>query len=337
VDEFRLSLSGAILLSLIVATGGVVALRHWAKFLPHANPTARSLHDRPVLRVGGLAIWAGFISAALLSPPVAAVATPIWIATWCSVSAVSLIDDWRGVHPLTRLAVHAVAAMAGAAALCGPMATAASTLWWVVQFVLMTLAMIWSANLFNFMDGNDGLAAITALLGFAAYGIAASFAGASAQGYGALAAATLPFLVVNLPPARAFMGDVGAVPLGFLAALFGLAGWRAGVWPGWFPLLAFLPFLADATTTLARRFWRGERVWEAHRTHYYQRLNQLGAQHRGTLAVYGGLSAGTAATALVVLALRPAAGWWAVAVWTTIIAALFAGIDYHWSRKRLPS
>ena len=332
--EFGLPPVVAPLLSLLVAACGVVALGHWAELLPQSRPTDRSLHDRPVLRVGGLAIWAGFIPVALLSPPAAAIATPIWVATWCSVAAVSLIDDWRGVHPVPRLAVHAAAAMVAAATLCGPIAATASVPSWLVQFVLITLAIAWSANLFHFMDGNDGLAAIMAICGFAAYTIAASFAGAPAQGYAALAAATVPFLAVNLPPARVFMGDVGAVPLGFLAALFGIAGWRAGVWPGWFPLLVFLPFVADATTTLFRRVWRGDRLWEAHRTHYYQRLHQLGARHGGTLAVYGSLMAGAAATALAVLALRPEAGWWALAAWMVIIAALFARIDYHWSRGR---
>ena len=98
------------------------------------------------------------------------------------------------------------------------------------------------------MDGSDGLAATMGVCGFAAYG------GRRAAGRrpgdaptSALAAATLPFLAVNLPPARMFMGDVGAVPLGFLAAAFGLAGWRAGTWPAWFPLLVFLPFIADAS------------------------------------------------------------------------------------------
>ena len=78
-------------------------------------------------------------------------------------------------------------------------------------------------------------------------------AGAPAQAYAALAAATVPFLAVNLPPARAFMGDVGAVPLGFLAAAFGIAGWRAGVWPAWFPLLVFLPFVVGRDGDAFRR------------------------------------------------------------------------------------
>jgi UDP-GlcNAc:undecaprenyl-phosphate/decaprenyl-phosphate GlcNAc-1-phosphate transferase len=324
-------------ISFLCAAFAVAALQHWREFLPQARPTDRSLHERAVMRVGGLAIWAGFIPAAVLSPPVAAIATSVWVAAWLAVATVSLVDDWRGVHPVPRLAVHAAAAVAVGATLCGPIVSAPSAMGWIMQVGSMALVIAWSANLFNFMDGSDGLAAAMAVCGFAAYAIAAQFAGAPPQVYLALGAATLAFLAVNLPPARAFMGDVGAVPLGFLAALFAIAGWRASVWPAWFPLLVFLPFVTDATATLLRRLQKGERIWEAHRTHYYQRLHQLGARHRGTLVVYCGLMLGTAGTALAVLVTRPGAGWWALGAWTAIIAALFAGIDYHWSQKNTNS
>jgi UDP-GlcNAc:undecaprenyl-phosphate GlcNAc-1-phosphate transferase len=317
----------------LAAAAGVVALGRLARYLPQAPPNVRSLHERPMPRVGGLAIWAGFIPVALACPPLPGIATPAWVAAWFAVAAVSLVDDWRGAHPLLRLAVHAAAGLFAAITLLGPLAPWAASR--VAGVVLATLAIAWSANLFNFMDGSDGLAAAMGIVGFSAYALAAGIAGAPAHVYVALAAATVPFLVVNLPPARVFMGDVGAAPLGFLAAVFGIAGWRAGVWPGWFPLLVFLPFAADATVTLARRVGRRERVWEAHRSHYYQRLHQLGAGHGGTLAAYGGLMAATAATAMTVLALRPDAGWWALAVAASIVAALFARIDYHWGRKKL--
>ena len=326
----------AAFLSLFIASCGVALLGRFADRLPKARLTDRSLHDRPVLRVGGLAIWAGFIPAALLSPPVAAISMTVWGAAWLSVAVVSLVDDWRGVHPVPRLAIHGFAAFVAAIALFAPTTSATSAPWWLLEVGFATLAIAWSANLFNFMDGSDGLAAMMAICGFAVYAIGASMAGVPAQVYAALAAAIVPLLVVNLPPARAFIGDVGAVPLGFLAALFGIAGWRAGAWPTWFPLLVFLPFALDATTTLCRRALSGERVWEAHRTHYYQRLHRMGAGHVGTLATWCGLMLGTGATALAVLALRPDAGWWAVAAWTAIMAALFARIDYHWTRKRFP-
>ena len=149
----------------------------------------------------------------------------------------------------------------------------------------------------------------------------------------ALAVATVPFLVRNLPPARVFLGDAGAAPLGFFAAAAGIAGAVAGTWPAWFPLLVFLPFEADAIVTLARRLVRRERVWEAHRVHYYQRLVRLGAGHRGTLAAFGALMLGCAGTALACLALAPEAGPYALGGWIAAIALVFAGIDYHWRQR----
>jgi UDP-N-acetylmuramyl pentapeptide phosphotransferase/UDP-N-acetylglucosamine-1-phosphate transferase len=156
---------------------------------------------------------------------------------------------------------------------------------------------------------------------------------ASAPAFFALAAALVPFLAVNRPRASMFLGDVGAVPLGFLAAAFGAAGVASRAWAAWFPLLVFLPFIADATLTLARRARRGERLWEGHRGHFYQRLHQLGAGHAGTLAVYATTMLGAAITAIACRAQAPAAGWWALAAWIAVVLILFATIDYHWRKK----
>jgi UDP-N-acetylmuramyl pentapeptide phosphotransferase/UDP-N-acetylglucosamine-1-phosphate transferase len=134
-----------------------------------------------------------------------------------------------------------------------------------------------------------------------------------------------------------FLGDVGAVPLGFLAAAIGLGGIVGDVWPAWFPALVFLPFLADATVTLGLRLVRGERVWEAHNVHYYQRLHRLGAGHRGTLAVYGALMAGTASTAVACANLYPAWGSRALVAWCAVCLLLFAAIDYHWRKRKIAS
>jgi UDP-N-acetylmuramyl pentapeptide phosphotransferase/UDP-N-acetylglucosamine-1-phosphate transferase len=130
-----------------------------------------------------------------------------------------------------------------------------------------------------------------------------------------------------------FMGDVGSVPAGFLAALFGITGALRGDWPAWFPVLVFLPFLADATLTLIRRAMRGERVWEAHRGHYYQRLHQLGAGHAGTLAVYAALTSASAASALALRSHAPQFGTLALGAWTALVIILFVAIDYHWCRR----
>jgi UDP-N-acetylmuramyl pentapeptide phosphotransferase/UDP-N-acetylglucosamine-1-phosphate transferase len=149
----------------------------------------------------------------------------------------------------------------------------------------------------------------------------------------ALAAATLPFLLANWPPARIFLGDAGSVPLGFLAAVFGIEGWRGGWWPSWFPLLVFLPFIADASSTLLRRLLRGEPVWLAHRDHSYQRLVQLGLGHAGTLALYAALMIGAAMSGLAALARAPQAGWYLLVVWGTALALLFGAVAHQWRTR----
>jgi UDP-N-acetylmuramyl pentapeptide phosphotransferase/UDP-N-acetylglucosamine-1-phosphate transferase len=154
---------------------------------------------------------------------------------------------------------------------------------------LSALAIAWLTNLYNFMDGSDGLAGGMAVFGFGTYGVAAFSAGDQplAVFSVSLMAAAAAFLIFNFAPARIFLGDVGSVPLGFLAGALGLAGWRDETWPWWFPLLVFAPFIADASFTLCKRALRGEPVWRAHREHYYQRLVRLGAGHRATaLAAY---------------------------------------------------
>jgi len=95
----------------------------------------------------------------------------------------------------------------------------------------------------------------------------------------------------------------------------------------------FLPFAADATVTVLRRLARGDHLFEAHRTHYYQRLHQLGSGHRGTLLFYGILIIGTTASASYTLAVVPGAGWQVLAAWIAGIGVLFAGIDYLWRRS----
>jgi UDP-N-acetylmuramyl pentapeptide phosphotransferase/UDP-N-acetylglucosamine-1-phosphate transferase len=289
-----------------------------AGLLPLDVPNARSLHVRAIPRGGGVAIWTGWFAGTLWLPG----AKP-WLGPLVAVIAVSLLDDLRGVHPAARLTVHLAAAAAWA---------------WLVDPslhpVVAVLVIVWMANLYNFMDGSDGLAGAMAVIGFGAYAVAAWLAGsAAATLFLALAAAAVPFLLRNAPPAHVLLGDVGAVPLGFLAAIFGITGWQEGWWPAWFPVLVFLPFIADATATLVYRLLRGARIWEAHREHHYQRLVQIGWGHGRTLALYGALMVGIAGSSLIVLAWVPAAGIVLLSVWAAVLALVFAAIEYHWRRR----
>jgi UDP-GlcNAc:undecaprenyl-phosphate/decaprenyl-phosphate GlcNAc-1-phosphate transferase len=320
----------AALALLAVAVGAstlvLATLRSARARLPVDAPNARTMHAGEVPRGGGLAIWAGFAPVALIAPPDVPGPWALWLASLALVTGISLADDLRNLPAAIRLLSHLVAAAGVAMAIgagAGPLAIAA-----------LALAIAWGANLYNFMDGSDGLAASMAITGFGAYAAGAWHADAGFVAFAALALATVPFWIVNRPPASMFMGDVGAVPLGFLAAACGAAGTAQGWWPAWFPLLVFLPFWGDATVTLARRALRGEAVWEPHRSHYYQRLNALGAGHRGTFAILAASMLACAALGLACLVLTPQAGWAALGVAVAAHACGFAAIDYHWGKRR---
>jgi len=312
-----------------IAALATAALVRFRAHLPLAGVNERTLHAAPIPRVGGLAIWAGFLPIALLAPASTTMSPASWIIPWLLLFIVSLRDDAKSVGVVTRLAVHVIAAAWFAVALARSGGVELPA-WGIV---IAALACAWSLNLYNFMDGSDGLAATMALVGFTAYGAVLLCRGEPPALPLALAATMIPVLFVNRPPARMFLGDVGAVPLGFLAAAFGIAGVAGGEWPAWFPVLVFLPFIADASVTLVRRALAGERFWLSHRSHYYQRLHQLGAGHSGTLAAWGALMAGSAGTAVACACLFP---WWgpaALGAWCMVHAGVFAAIDYHWRRS----
>ena len=316
--------------ALIASAMTIAVLLRARTGLPQDVPNERSLHAAPLPRGGGIAIWAGWLPVVLWASPGAGIPLVQWLVPFLLLALVSLRDDVRALGVGVRLLVHALAALWFAVAVAWPHSAPGASFATVALVLGASAIVAWSLNLYNFMDGNDGLAAVMAILGFSTYGFGAIIANVPAVAFFSLAAATLPFLVVNFPPSRMIMGDVGAVPLGFLAAAFGVALVAAGNWPPWFPALVFLPFIADATTTLARRAWRRERIWEAHRSHYYQRLHRLGAGHRGTLGIYACWMAGTGFTALACLHWEPGLGWPAFGLWCIAGAAFFAAIDYHW-------
>ena len=254
-------------------------------------PNDRSLHTTPTPRVGGLGILAGMLLGSAIA---VGLSTPlIWLALF--LAALSLVDDRWNLPVVIRLLGHLAAASVYVVMVGG----------WSSVFVLllMILALSWMTNLYNFMDGADGLAGGMTLFGFLAYAIAAAL-----QGHAVVAAisictasAAAGFLLFNFPPARIFMGDVGSIPIGFLAGAIGLRGWIDGAWPLFFPLVVFAPFVVDASVTLVRRALRGAPVWKAHREHYYQRLILGGWTHRRTAIAEYLLMALCAATGLLVV------------------------------------
>lgn len=291
------------------------------------HPTHRSLHETPIPRTGGLGLHAGILLAAgIIAPNLPAA---LWIAL-AVLLLVSFLDDARGIPVILRLASHLAVCGSFAAIVLHPGHG-------LLAIVAATLALAWMANLYNFMDGSDGLAGGMALIGFSCYGAAAWLAGSTefAMVNFSIAAAAAAFLIFNFHPARIFLGDAGSVPLGFLAAALGLAGWLQGDWTGWFPLLVFSPFIVDASVTLARRLVRREKVWQAHRDHYYQRLVRMGWGHRKTaLSAYALM---VACGMLSLMALSIAAAMQAAVLMAAALAylALIALIERNWRRFKL--
>jgi len=288
------------------------------------TPNERSLHDRAVPRTGGIAIAAGIAAGAALAQPGLAVTLGAVLA----LAALSFADDVHGLPTLARLAAQLAA---GAVVVVYQFGYSEPVL-----FAVFLLAIVWYANLYNFMDGSDGLAGGMAAIGFGAYAIAAWLSGAEpfAALCAAIAAAAAAFLFFNSHPARLFMGDTGSVPLGFLAGALGIYGWSRGHWPVWFPLLVFAPFVCDATLTLLRRALRRERVWQAHRDHYYQRLVRMGFGHRGTALIEYAVMVGCAATALLARREPSTVQAAALAGAAAVLIAIAFWVDLRWARRK---
>lgn len=260
-------------------TRGVLGYLHRRAILDHPND--RSSHSVPTPRGGGwgvvltwlpallvLGITAGRLDTVL--PVLAGAVALVWV---------SWRDDRGGLPVRVRFGVQAAVVAVGLLALPGGLIFQGILPFWLDRLAA-AFAWLWFLNLFNFMDGIDGIAggeAASIGLGLAAVTLLAGTDPlTAAQGAVALGAA-LGFLVWNWHPARVFMGDVGSVPLGYLFAwlLLGLAA--QGLWAA--ALLIPLYFLADATFTLLRRLLAGKTVWQAHREHIYQRAVQGGRTH----------------------------------------------------------
>jgi UDP-N-acetylmuramyl pentapeptide phosphotransferase/UDP-N-acetylglucosamine-1-phosphate transferase len=288
-------------------------------------PNERSLHSMPTPRIGGAGLMAGLLSgwALMFNSLIWWLALPL-----IGLFVLSLFDDMRGLPVRQRLVGHILAAailVAGSGLLNSQ---------GIVVALAVLLFTVWMTNLYNFMDGSDGLAGGMALFGFTFYGIAALFAHNEtlAMMNFAISAATSGFLYYNFPPARVFLGDAGSIPLGFLVAAMGLWGWQLGCWTVWFPLLVFSPFVADASVTLIKRTLRGVKVTEAHREHYYQRAILLGWSHRKLVLVEYLLMLVSGSLAL--LTLNQEFPWQVLLVCAGIYAALMLSLDVAWKRTK---
>ena len=321
-----------VFMTTLVLTRHLAQLNSRWSILDQPNP--RSLHQQPIPRTGGLAILAGGLAGSLLTSLFAAPAVGSCLALLLPglvpLAILSFLDDRHGVSVQWRITVHGWAAISLLAAGFAPNLLELPGLAWLlpawVTLILTFLFIVWMINLYNFMDGMDGFAGGMAIIGFATL----AWLGQADAGFATfcliVAAASGGFLVQNFPPAKIFLGDVGSTTLGFLAAACSLGGSEAGLFPFWVALLVFSPFIVDATVTLLRRLWCGERVWEAHRTHCYQRLVLLGWGHRRTVLAEYALMAACAGSALLAVRLPPAGQIMLAFGWIVIYGLLLWGV-----------
>jgi len=263
-------------------------------------PNSRSSHAVPVPRGGGVAIVVVFLSAVvwiLLKHGIPGQLAWSLVGGGLAISIVGFLDDRFKLPPWPRLAVHSLAA-AWALWCLGSMQPSQfdnSTLIgsWASRTAEFA-GLVWLTNLFNFMDGIDGLAGMEAVCVSVFGGILLFHGGLASysQLFWLLAAASLGFLLWNWPPAKIFMGDVGSGFLGFtlgVLALFSSEADSNRVWP-WLILLA--AFVTDATVTLLRRMFLRVRWYEAHRSHAYQHGAKAFGSHAKVTIVVAAINIG---------------------------------------------
>ncbi len=323
---------------LLALACAVVALVSWAatwavlcglvRFSVYDRPNPRSSHAHAKPRGGGLAL----VPVALLAWIAAAAwlgAAPsgFWLVLGgaAGLAVISWFDDMKGLPIGLRLGAQALAVGIGLAAMAGGGAVFQGLLPLPIDRLISALLWLWFVNLFNFMDGIDGLSGVETIslgLGLVLVGWLGGAAGAAIALPALLAAATLGFLVWNWAPAKLFLGDVGSVPLGYLLGWLLLSAAMRGEWAA----AAILPlyYLADATITLVKRAARGARVWRAHREHFYQRAVQGGASHGRVASQVLACNA-----ALVALAGVAASGyaWPALGAGALAVALLLATLE----------
>jgi len=282
------------------------------------EPNWRSSHTRPVPRGGGLAVAAGIIVGLLAAPEVGDRLLAGVLVVGLGLGIVGFADDVRrGVPAAVRLAAT-IAIVAVGLVVISPTAG-----WWSPLAAVIALGWIVAyVNAFNFMDGINGISSAQAVVGGVAIAAVGHQVGAPdvAVVAAVVAGAGLGFAPHNVPTARLFLGDVGAYLLGAVLALLVVATVSRGA-PVEAATFAFLIYGADTAVTLGRRVARGDRWWDAHREHTYQRLVDAGWSHAATAGFVGAACSLTAALGFVSLHGGPAARAAAAGTAAVVVAA----------------
>ncbi|MFN3687541.1 glycosyl transferase [Salinarimonas sp.] len=335
----------AVVLAAAISAGAILALFPLMRRYALARPNARSSHREPTPQGGGIAV---VLATLLVATGLGAVVAPdgvlgapflVLVAATIALACIGAVDDIRPLPVVPRLTAQAIAVAASVAAAASEARVLGDGFGLPVppgvEIVLGTLAGLWFVNLVNFMDGLDWItcaAMVPIVLALGLFSLAGALDPLPGLLAFALAGALLGFAPFNKPVARLFLGDVGSLPIGLLVAwlLYALAS------GGHVAAAIVLPLYhcADATLTLLRRLARGERVWEAHRTHFYQRATDNGHSPLAVSTTVFGLGIALALIAAATIA------WPGLA--TDLVALLAAGALVaaclaFFARKRVPA
>jgi len=324
----------------IAVAAGVVSWAVVAALIPLLRrrgvldiPNARSSHEAPVPRGGGIGILAG-LAAGLGVAAAVGLPLPSWgvLVGLGLMAAFGWVDDFRGGLPVAWRLLVQVAAAAIVAQGLGPLQrvplpTPLDVPLGPLAWPLTILWIVGVVNVFNFLDGIDGFAGVQGVV--AGLGLATVGWGSWAAPVGiSVAAACAGFLFHNWHPARVFMGDVGSLTLGFLFAVMPLAAGR-----GRAPTLVFVAalilwfFLADGAFSILRRLSRREKIWQAHRSHLYQRLVISGWSHAKVVVWVGvGMIAAAVVSVGAAFCGRPGGLWSALAFAVVAFVIYWGGV-----------
>jgi Fuc2NAc and GlcNAc transferase len=284
---------------------GVELFRRWSLKRKMLDiPNERSSHSVPTPRGGGLVIFSVSILTFLFYNVVSG--TEFYWSYFAGaviIAVISLIDDVKTISPFLRILFHSIAA--GLVVWClGGFERISIPFYGIIETgiwgnVIAFFWIVWLINAYNFMDGIDGIAAmqaITAGIGWSLTGRFLEIQDVEFYG-GVLAASALGFLILNWQPAKIFMGDVGSAFLGYSFAVLPLfclksiksTGGEANLL--WMAVFFVWFFVFDSVFTFFKRLFRGEKVWQPHRQHIYQKMVINGLSHRSVTSIYGTASA----------------------------------------------
>jgi len=297
-------------------------------------PNERSSHSRPTPRGGGLAIAVTAIGGVIIAAMLRWIDWNLALALSggaAMIATVGWVDDHRSLSALTRFAVQFLSAgwaMYWLGGLPSLIVGSSSIPLGFLGTILGVIGIVWAINLYNFVDGIDGLAAGEAvttgviggliLLGMGQLGLAMISL--------LIAAAAGGFLPLNWAPAKLFMGDVGSGMLGYLFAVLAIASENAGAVPLLIWVLLLGAFVFDATVTLCRRIMHGEKWYHAHHSHAYQRMVQAGRTHAQVSATVLFINLVLALLAIVAW-LRPTFFLIAIGAGTVLLSIIYITVE----------